>query len=227
MKTRIATGLWLLAPGFFLPLSGCAQVERTATVTRRTFEVFTPDVTLKAAQAMENERLPDERRKGINKLVQSDFGRRDPYTKRYAQIASSDPDFLVRATAIRALNRSRYKPATSIFIEALKDKEAHAVVRLEAAKALANIPDPNAATALVDTVNNAAEDRDVRIAAADALRHYKQIEVARALASKLRGNDFGLAWQSRKSLENLTGRDLRYDQTAWLAYLSGPTKPFG
>ena len=24
-----------------------------------------------------------------------------------------------------------------------------------------------------------------------------------------------------------TGRDLRYDQTAWLAYLSGPTKPFG
>ena len=49
-----------------------------------------------------------------------------------------------------------------LLIEALKDKEAHPIVRLEAAKALANMPDPNAATALVDTVNNAAEDRDVR-----------------------------------------------------------------
>jgi hypothetical protein len=227
MKSRIAIGFWLLAPGFVFSLCGCAQVEGTATLARRTFDVFTPDVALKAARAMENERLPDERRKGINKLVESDFGRRDPYTKRYAQIASTDPDFLVRATAIRALNRSRYRPATPVFIEALKDKDAHAMVRLEAAKALANIPDPNAATALVDTINNAAEDRDVRIAAADALKHYKQIDVARALASKLRGNDFGLAWQSRKSLENLTGRDLRYDQTAWFAYLSGPTKPFG
>ncbi len=227
MKSRISTGFWLLASGFVLSLSGCAQVERGATLTRRTFEIFTGDTALKAALAMENERLPDERRKGINKLVERDYGRRDPYTKRYAQIASNDPDFLVRATAIRALNRARYRPGTPVFIEALKDKEAHAMVRLEAAKALANLPDPNAAAALVDAVNNAGEDRDVRIAAADALKHYKQIDVARALASKLRGNDFGLAWQSRKSLEDLTGRDLRYDQTAWLAYLSGPDKPFG
>lgn len=227
MKSRRSTGFWLLAAGFFLLplLPGCATIERAGTLTRRTFDVFAGDTALEAARAMENERLADERRKGINKLVERDYGRRDPYTKRYAQIARSDEDFLVRATAIRALNRSRYQPATPVFIDALKDP--HPMVRLEAAKALVNVPDPNAAAALVATVTNAGEDRDVRIAAAEALKHYKQLEVARSLAQQLRGNDFGLAWQSRKSLESLTGRDLRYDQSAWFAYLTGPEKPFG
>ena len=227
MRSRISTGCWLVAAGFFSLLPGCAQVERTATLTRRTFESFTGGTALKAARAMYNEQLPDERRKGINKLVEHEYGRRAPYTKRYIELASADPDFLVRATAIRALNISRYKPATPVFIAALKDKDAHPMVRLEAAKALANVPDPDAAKLLIDAVQNATEDRDVRIAAADALKHYKQIDVARTLAGTLRGNDFGLAWQSRRSLEDLTGRDLRYDQSAWLAYLTGPTKPFG
>jgi len=227
MKSRIPTGFWLLASGFFLLAPGCAQIERTATLTRRTFEIFTGDMALKNARALYNERLADERRKAINKLVEHEYGRRDPYTKRYLELAASDPDFLVRATAIRALNIARHRPATPVFIEALKDKDAHAMVRLEAAKALVNIPDPDAARWLMAAVENSGEDRDVRIAAAAALKHYKQIDVARALAGTLRGNDFGLAWQSRKSLENLTGQDLRYDQSAWFAYISGPTKPFG
>ena len=227
MKIRIPTGSWLLACGFLVLITGCAQVEGTATATRRTFEIFSGNTALKAARAMYNEQRPDERRKGINKLVEHAYGRRDPYTKRYIELAQSDPDFLVRATAIRALNISRHKPATPVFIEALKDANAHPIVRLEAAKALANIQDESAANPLIAAVENPSEDLDVRIAAAKALKHYRKLDVARALATTLRGKDFGLAWQSRKSLENLTGQDLRYDQSAWLAYLSGPTKPFG
>jgi hypothetical protein len=51
--------------------------------------------------------------------------------------------------------------------------------------------------------------------------------VARVLAASLSGRDFGLAWQSRWSLKILTGKDLGYDESAWLGYLTGPEKPLG
>jgi hypothetical protein len=70
------------------------------------------------------------------------------------------------------------------------------------------------------------EAQDVRIAAADALRRYPNLDVARNLVEYLSEQDFGVAWQSHLSLEILTGRDFRYDQGAWLAYLTGPTRPF-
>ena len=100
-------------------------------------------------------------------------------------------------------------------------------MRLEAAKALANLPDPAAADPLVKLVSNADEDRDVRVAAAQALNHYKKLEVARALTSRLNERDFSVAWQARRSLRRLTGKDFRYNEAAWLEYIAGPEKPFG
>jgi hypothetical protein len=76
-------------------------------------------------------------------------------------------------------------------------------------------------------VSNAEEDRDVRIAAAAALNHYRKIEVARALTARLGERDFSVAWQARNSLRRLTGKDFRYNEARWLEYLSGPDKPFG
>ena len=166
----------------------------------------------------------DARRIGINGLVEKDFGKRPPYTNRYADLASLDPDPLVRATAIRALNQSRDKSRTKLFIKSLGD--ASPLVRLEAAKALRRVPDPDAAEPLLKVLNTADEDKDVRIAAADALQHYKRLDVARSLVALLSNRDFGLAWQSRRSLKFLTGRDLYYDDAAWLQYLTGPDKPF-
>jgi HEAT repeat protein len=178
-----------------------------------------------AAVKMEDQYFPDERREGINELVKKDFGKREPYTTRYDQIAKSDDDWLVRATAIRALNRARDRSATPTFIKALDDKNDQ--VRLEACKALVHMPDENAVPSLVRIVQDPAESRDVRIAAADALQHYRTLEVARALTNNLGGRDFGVAWQSHQTLILLTGHDLRYDEAAWLAYLTGPEKPFG
>jgi len=135
----------------------------------------------------------DARRVGINGLVEKDFGKRPPYTDRYADLATLDADPLVR---------------------------------LEAAKALRRVPDPDAAEPLLKVLNTPDEDKDVRIAAAEALQHYKRLDVARSLVALLSNRDFGLAWQSRRSLKSLTGRDLFYDDTAWLQYLTGPSKPF-
>ena len=70
------------------------------------------------------------------------------------------------------------------------------------------------------------EAKDVRIAAADALRLHKTLDVARALMSVLNDREFGAAWQARQSLILMTGRDFRYDESAWLDYLSKAKNPF-
>jgi hypothetical protein len=177
-----------------------------------------------SARKMEDVTSADNRREGINNLVQYSFARQSPYVDRYRQIGLLDPDATVRAVAIRALNRSRDVNATGVWQQALSD--ASPLVRLEAAKALVHIPNPDAAATLGTMLGDRTEDREVRIAAADALQNYHTLATARVLSVALDERDFGIAWQSRRSLRILTGRDFGYDQAAWLDYFTGPEKPF-
>jgi hypothetical protein len=210
----------ILSPLFSLLLlsAGCHQI-RDAT------GFITGNNALKNVRKMEDAQFADERREGVYWLSDHDYGRREPYTRRYRQIATNDPDYTVRTAAIRSLNRSRDKQATPIFIKALADTEP--MVRTEAAKALANIPDQNAVDPLKKLVADTNQQKDVRIAAAAALRHYHSLDVARTLVDLLDERDFGVAWQSRRSLRFMTGADMRYDEGKWLQYLTGPAKPFG
>ena len=221
--TRFIYPLLLLTTALFI--SGCGTIDSTGTYFQRLTNRVRGVTPLSAARQMEDPDFPDERRNGIDRLSDYPFGREAPYTDRYEQIAQHDADWLVRATAIRALNRSRWTHATPIFIRALNDDNAF--VRVEAAKALSNVPDRRAVPLLVHLVGNETEDRDVRIASADALRHYRTMEVGRTLAGQLNDREFAIAWQSRRSLQSLTGKDLRYDESAWLNYFGGPAKPLG
>jgi hypothetical protein len=178
-----------------------------------------------AVQLMNDPHSPDNRREGINQLLTYKFTSREPYTTRYRQISAFDEDATVRAVAIRASNRARDIHASPIFVAALTDKSQ--LVRLEAAKALVHLPDPLAERPLSRVLGDPNEDLDVRIAAADALKHYHDIANARALAEALDDKDFGVVWQARRSLVYLTGRDFGYDDGAWLNYIAGPDKPFG
>jgi hypothetical protein len=223
-----SNGMRLLRSALFLAfplLLLCGGCETISNFNQRISNAISGRTPRAAAVQMEDQYFPDERRIGINRLSAFEFGRQPPYTKRYEQIAQRDSDWLVRATAIRALNRSRWSEATPIFIAALDDSNDH--VRLEATKALANIPDANAVPKLIKLVNDGTENRDVRIAAADALGHFKTVEVARTLASQLGGREFGVAWQAHHSLQAITGEDLRYDESAWLNFITGPGKPLG
>jgi HEAT repeat protein len=213
--TRPGTILLLLLT---LCSGGCQAVQKVS-------DYFSGNTPGRYARMMEDEEFADNRRKGINGLVARDFARRPPYTTRYQQIAQNDPDPLVRATAIRALNRARDKTQIPMYVKALDDDSE--LVRLEAAKALVNMPDESAITPLEKIVNRPDENRDVRIAATDALRHYRNQEVARTLIAQLNERDFGVAWQAHRSLKKITGRDLRYDASAWLGLISGPDKPLG
>jgi hypothetical protein len=209
----------------FVLCSGCQQAGEVGSFGKNLLDYFSGNTPLNAAKRMEDSYFPDERREGINELANRQFGLREPYTARYQQIVQLDSDWLVRATAIRALNRARDASATPIFVQALSDQNQ--TVRVEAAKALANMPDPSALPVLVRIVGDRNENRDVRIWSAHALRHHRTLEVARTLATQLSGRDFGVAWQSRQSLKVLTGTDLQYNETAWLEYLTGPTNPLG
>ena len=158
---------------------------------------------------------PDERVRGINGLVAREYGREPPYTDAYAEVARVTDDPLVRATALRALNRSRSEPHAATFAEFLADDDER--VRLEAAKGLANLPSAEAAGPLLGRASDPAEDVDVRIAAVDALRHYADPEVIARLAELL-GDDapFGVSFQARASLARLVGEDRGYDPARYV-----------
>src|SRR5437868_2403397 len=104
---------------------GCQETEkafgRMNEGTRQIFDYLSGNTPAVAARKMEDQTSADNRRVGINELVSRRFAQKPPYTNRYAQIAAHDPDWLVRATAIRALNRSRDASATPLFIRALDD----------------------------------------------------------------------------------------------------------
>jgi hypothetical protein len=196
-----------------------------------------PITPQKAVSLMNDAYRPDARREGIAAMVTRwDFGKKPPYPQRYKDFAQHDPDVTVRAMAIRALNICRDASATKIFIDGLTDDSEQ--IRLESVKALANIPDPAAIPKLINILNGTrlvidpegqrdifAENKDIRIAAADALKQYRgKVDVTRSLVEHLNVADFGVAWQCHQSLIVMTGQDLHYDEAAWLQYLvSKPT----
>jgi hypothetical protein len=228
MPNVIRSFLRLALPLLLVACTGCESIgnglNKLGQSGQNLIDYFRGNTPVAAVRKMENTSSADARWQGMNRLVRYDFGKKPPYTTRYQQIAQSDPDWFVRATAIRELNRSRDRAATPIFVKALDD--ANDRVRLEAAKALVNVPDEKATAPLLKIVNNPNENRDLRIAAADALKHYRTLEVARVLVNQLNERQYGVAWQARHSLKKLTRKDWYYDEAAWLAYLT-KERPFG
>ncbi|MEM6561513.1 MAG: HEAT repeat domain-containing protein [Planctomycetota bacterium] len=167
---------------------------------------------------------PADRRMALLDLASRDFGGQEDYVTVYTGYAQGDPDPTVRAAALRALNLTNSGEPV-LFVESLADDEP--LVRLEAAKALAKRPTTEAVTPLMTLVENRTEDVDIRIAAADALKHYPQIYVARRLANLVGDRDFSVAWQAGQSLRYLTGQDYDYQPGQWLMFLSESEKPFG
>jgi hypothetical protein len=202
-----------------------AFMHVVAALPHHLYRTVEGDTPIKYAAAMENAKSPDARRTGILQLANYRFARTNPiYAKRWDQIAT-DPaaDPTVRAAAIRAMNHARDKRYTQTFVDALNDTDP--AVRLEAAKALTNLPNDAAVPKLIDHLQQ-DDNEDVRIACADALRLYKTPEVARALVSVLPERQFGVAYRARESLILMTGHNFRFDEAAWLEYFAKAQKPF-
>jgi hypothetical protein len=189
------------------------------------YQLATGETPLVAAERIEDRYFPDERRMGVAYLSDFSWGRGEPYTDRYRQLVVLDNDRLVKASALRALNRARDQQAVDLFIKSMSDQRD--IVRVEAAKALANIPSEKAIPVLIKAVANERENRDVRVWSADALRNFPKMEVAQALIRVLNDRDFSVAWQARRSLRFMTGQDYAFNDAAWLQYLTQTQNPFG
>jgi hypothetical protein len=205
---------------------------------RRVLSLYAGKTPGTYARMMEDDTSADARRLGILRLVADyPFAREDPYVTRYWQIAQGDPNVSVRQAAVRALDRSRDARVVPLAIKYLEDPDAQ--LRLEAAKALANLPDERAVPALTRHMNGTIElrgesgrlepqqeDRDVRVACADALRNFATKDVARSLVDVLRDKQFEVSYQAKKSLMLLTGHDYRYNAGKWREYLTATARPF-
>lgn len=193
-------------------------------IVTQAYNLATGKTPVEAAKSLFDPDLSERRRNAIVYLSDRPFGRKEPYTKYFMEMARTDEEPRVRAQAIRALNRARDRSAMALYLQAITDRNP--LVKLEAAKALANMPDAQAVPLLLKLLQDPDENVDVRVACADALRHYRTAQVATALVSALRGQ-FAVSWQARVSLKLMTGKDFRYDRAAWLNYLTGPEKPVG
>lgn len=203
-----------------------ALVNDLCAAPGKLIDAIRGDTPLAAARKMLDPTSADARREGVFYLADRDFGRTVPaYLTVYRHLALTDPDYTVRMAAVRALNRARDKGSVSVFLKALDD--GNEWVRLEAAKALANVPDESAAAPLMAHLRNPGENKDVRIASADGLRSFPTNPVAQALIRVLDERDFGVAWQARYSLWLMSGQDFGYNQAAWLNYLTTTAKPWG
>lgn len=169
-------------------------------------------------------RNPDIRRNAVYTLSDQRWGRKPPYTEYYGHMAVDDADATVRMAALRALNRSRDQKQSTAYVSEMSDESWW--VRVEAVKAIANIPDPKAVPGLMKLLGDDQQKRDVRIASADALRCYQQSDVAQSLIRVLSDPDYGVAWQARQSLNLMTAKDFAYDQRQWLNYLTTSSQPF-
>lgn len=183
----------------------------------KVYEALTVNSFKEAAHNLRNEDA-DIRRVALTRVAGRSYGAGLPYTDVYRTTAQVDPDGLVRATAIRSLNRVRDTQSGPVFVAALAD--GHPQVRLEACKALANLPTPEAEGPLRTIAQANDQPLDVRIAALDALRHYRSLETQRVFVGQLNSSNFALAWESRRSLFLQTNADYRYDEAAWLNYLT-------
>jgi hypothetical protein len=193
--------------------------------TAHSIQWLSGDRPIAADRLLEDKSSADHRREGMNKLAEFGFLSNPLFEKRCRQLAQYDVDFTVRASAIRTGNRARDSKATSVFILGLSDQNEW--VRLESAKALANVPDSKAVEPLIRLLADHDQSKDIRIAAADALKHYRTQATARALAATLHDKSFAIAWQAHRSLKYLTSRDFGYEESAWLNYVGGSEKPWG
>lgn len=219
----------------FAPTVGVPNVPTTqpgmAGDMDQMWESITQDIPKRFMEYMQQEKFydaakhlrpgsgdADMRRTAMNRIATNTRGKGLPYTDVYRTTALQDPDAPVRAAAVRAISHVRDADSTSALVVALGDSDA--MVRQEAAKALANLPTTTAELPLRAIVQKSDEDVDTRIAALDALRHYKSPETQRLLVSQLNSTNFALAWQARRSLYLQTGNDYRYNEPAWLNFLS-------
>lgn len=205
------TALLILSTAFVTAIlaGGCANVDRSASRTKS--RMFGPSATELVAMAFDADDS-DRRREGVTLLSDRSWGLEEPYIEGYATLLRTDTDPRVRSAAVRALGKAEDPAYLEDVINALDDPDEQ--VRRDAAAALDTLTGEEAVEPLRRRAENDESD-DVRAACAKALRYYRRPEVVRTLIARLDDDAFCVRYCARRSLTELTGRDLGYDRDAW------------
>ncbi|HUU82398.1 MAG TPA: hypothetical protein VM243_02735 [Phycisphaerae bacterium] len=194
-------------------------------------------------QALESE-LPDDRRDAVDQVARTRYLNHDVVLNALATIARTDGSPAVRCAALVAMRRSQNPRVAATLVEVLEQSSTDperptafppsADIRLEALRtaiALAgqsHLPAEQQPTLRDMAVRLIGQERsrDIRQAAACLLGYCRDRVVLEPLIAALEQRDFGVVYQSERSLMRLTGQTFDYDPVGWRAWLEQTQDPF-
>jgi len=166
----------------------------------------------------------DKRYRGTAMLANAPFGGERPYLALFRE-AIEDQDAGVRQVGVRALGIHGEPEDVPAIVNRLTDDEW--LVRMEAARALQRLHNPDAVTALTErtSIDNELQAA-VRAEAVNALGQYRQARVIQTLITALGDPSLAVNHSAISSLEVLTGQNLGFEPAAWFEWIDQADDPF-
>jgi len=220
---RTIAAVSALGCAFGFVICGCETFSSDLAYLK---EEILPPTPSEAATWMFDEYDPEKRRKGMVLISNAPFGADETYVKAYRLRVEEEKNPIVRATAVRALARHGGPEDATLIASKLEDESLQ--VRIEAAKGLQRLHDPEVVPAMLTSLRKESEDVEVKIALASALAQYPEDRVFQALIQNgLGAGELVLNTTAAESLRTLTGQDFADDPRAWLAWYRSSSAPFG
>ncbi|MCC6659776.1 MAG: HEAT repeat domain-containing protein [Phycisphaerales bacterium] len=219
---RIYSGALLAAA---LAAGGCGDLEHARGAESLLDVAVRADRTPAEYTAMAmNQYDPNARYIGTAALAGAFFANDLPYLALFEDNAD-DADPSVRAVAIRGLGNHGEARHAPLLAAALKDPDK--LVRLEAARGLQRLHNPEATDALLAAVRpfdplnpglGGEPEADIRAEAATALGQYADPRVVEGLIGALRDSSLAVNRAAEHSLRTLTGNDLGLEPAEWVEW---------
>ena len=196
-------GAWTLA-------AGCDQIQ--SDVGDASNSLFPPSPAEAGRWAVDDSD-PENQRRGVLLLGNSDFGGESVYVNLYRLYIEENSDPVVKATAIQALARHAKAEDAALIAKQLDSKVEQ--IRVAAAKGLQRIHNPKIADQIWKKLINEEEPASVRVELAIALGQYSTRDVFEALCAALDDREFAVNLAAADSLRLITGADFGLEQPLW------------
>lgn len=168
---------------------------------------------------------PDVRREALQAVAADRQARTIPsVVKVFCLVAKIDADPMVRAAAVRGLADMQGEGVVETLAEVVGGDKSE-FVRRDAIAALARRSPPEGAAAIIAALKG-DPSIDVRIEAAAALRLFRDLAAAQALAEEVEDSNIAIAFRAWEGLRYMTGQDLPRQRQPWADFLVSTAEPF-
>ena len=205
--------IWIALGTLTLLLCGCDTISQDIAGLGDMFKAKSPS---EAARGAMDPTDPDKRREGITLLSNAPFGGVEIYVKMYRDSVDNERDPIVKTAAIQALGKHGQSEDALHILPHLAHPNDQ--VRWAAARALQRLHNPAVVPDLLRALGNETENKDVRIAAAQALAQYPEDRVFQGLVGALNARDLAINTAAEESLHTLTGQVFNLSAPDWLAW---------